>query len=47
MNLDKDEMAMPENANFYIPNLSREEMDELIHQAGKRKKNKIYFRWKW
>jgi len=37
VNLDKDEMAMPENANFYIPNLSREEMDELIQQAKEKK----------
>ena len=38
VNLERDEMAIPENANFYMPNLSREEMDELIQQAEKRKK---------
>ena len=38
VNLDKDEMAIPVSDNFYMPHLSREEMDELIQQAEKRKK---------
>ena len=35
---EKDEEDIPENDNFYLPNLSREEIDDLIQQAEKRKK---------
>ena len=35
---DKDEISIPENDNFYIPNLSKEEINDLIAQAERRKK---------
>ena len=35
---DKEEITLPENDNFYLPNLSNEEINDLINQAERRKK---------
>ena len=35
---DKDDVTLPENDNFYLPNLSKEEINDLINQAERRKK---------